>query len=917
MKKLYCFASALLLTGSSFAQHTASISGEVRDAATSELLIGATLQIENIKATTELDGHFNLKHVPNGTYKLSVRYVGYGAKDTTVVVNGDMHLSFSLENTSAVLSDVVVASTGNRESDSYARRLEKVAPGVINTVSANAIALSPDVTIAGVLQRVSGVSMQKSSGNGGTHAIIRGMDQRYNYTLINGIKIPSPDNKYRYVPMDLFPSDLVERVEVHKTLTPDMEGDAVGGVVNMVMKNAPSSGLYLKASAAAGFSENVLKDGYNKFDAASVNKNSLYRLNGPDYIAQPGDFSRENYNYTHKDAPVNSYATLAIGNRFLDNKLGVMLGLSYQNEYSRYKGFYAPTEPLNADGSYLIKHMNVRDYSSRQQRTAGSLKLDYAFNPNNKISFYGLYARLLDEQARLTEDTLMSPPRSNFGNGEIWYMGRSKYQDQNILNTTLQGEHRVSDAFSLDWSAVYSKAKNNLPDYGEFEHDGGIRPDGNLIEDIIQDFKREWWRNDDRDLAGYLNLHYTGNASGLPYTISLGGMYRDKQRNNYYDAYTLKPLDANGNQQIWDGIDNFDWYVSTPKGTPASANNYTAYEKIAAGYAMAKVAIHQLEIVAGARVEQTKQGYTTQLPETDEGKFASYNYTNVLPSANLKYLLNSQSNLRLAYFAAINRPGFFEPVPFSLQGDDFVERGNFNVRHATAHNLDLRYELYLPKNSQLLVGAFYKAITDPIEYGFNFTGNQTDVAYQPNNYGNATNFGMELVAEKYVGKFGIRANYTYTHSSITTAKRLPFKDAGGATSLKIQNETRPLQGQSAHLANAALIYKNIQSGTDIQLNWQFTGKRIVLVSPYYGLDYWMRDSHSFDFSAEQKMAKHVFLFAKVENLLNTKYEVYVKKQPSNINIMPYQNISSGQVLVERSETGRRYQVGVRFDLNKK
>ena len=910
--KTLCCIVATGITISAFGQQTTySIKGQVKDANSKEMLIGALLEVNKQKTATELDGGFTIKNIPAGTYTLSVSYMGYAKKDTTITINRDLILDLGLTNNSSVLSEVVVTGFGSKESDSYARRLEKLAPGVINTVSANAILQSPDLTIANVLQRVSGVSLEKDNSGKGSHAIIRGMDKRYNYTLINGIKIPSPDNKNRYVPMDIFPSDLVERVEVHKTLTPNMEADAVGGVVNMVMKNAPSNGVYLKASIGAGISENLINNGYNKFSTSAINQKSPYELHGKEYNASAEDFTRDNYKFENVSAPINSYATLAIGNRFLDKKLGVMLGLSYQNEYSGYNGFFSPSESLSSDGTFLMKHVNVREYSTQQKRTAASMKADYAINQNHKISLYGLYANLNDIQTRLTQDTLL-PGRTDFGNGQVWFMARPRYQKQNLVNTTLQGEHQLSNAFKIDWSAVYSKANNRMPDFGELEHDGGVNPDGTAIKDIIQNFEREWWRNSDRDYAGYVNVHYSNEIAGAPFTLSAGGMYRDKQRENYFDSYTLRPT---GTNQEWNGIDNFDWYVTTPKGSPTSANNYDAYEKITAGYAMAKVGIQKLEVIAGVRLEKTQQGYFTQLPETIEGKEASYNYTNVLPSVNLKYLLNPSSNLRLVYFGAINRPSFFEPVPYGIQGDDFPERGNYNISHARAQNFDARYELFLPKNAQLLVGAFYKKIENPIEYGFNFTGTQNDVAYQPGNYGDASNFGAELVFEKYFGRFGIRGNYTYTNSAITTDKRQPYREDG---QLKIRTvaQERPLQGQSAHLANAAILYKNTKTGTDVQFNWQFTGSRLALVSPYFDMDYWMKDMHTFDLSAEQRLTRNFYVFAKLQNLSNTKYKLYMKQQPTNIHLMPFQDIASNETLIQSNNMGRMYQLGVRFDLNK-
>ena len=111
---------------------------------------------------------------------------------------------------------------------------------VVNVMSAKAIELSPDITVANVIQRMSGVTIERNSSGEGQYAILRGMDKRYNYTLVNGVKIPSPDNKNRFVPLDIFPSEMLDRLEVTKSLTANLEGDGIGGAVNLVMKDAPS-----------------------------------------------------------------------------------------------------------------------------------------------------------------------------------------------------------------------------------------------------------------------------------------------------------------------------------------------------------------------------------------------------------------------------------------------------------------------------------------------------------------------------------------------------------------------------------------------------------------------------------------------------------------------------------------------------
>ncbi len=175
--------------------------------------------------------------------------------------------------TTTSLNEVAVTEHVSRETDAAARSAEKNANTTLNAVSAQSIAISPDVLISNVVSRVPGISIDRSNTGDAQHVIIRGMDKQYNTTLINGIKIPSPDNKNRYVPLDIFPAGLVDRLEVYKTLTPDMEGDASGGVVNMVMKTAPDK-LVVNGEVGTGYSQIFIDRSFETFDRSTVNSQS-------------------------------------------------------------------------------------------------------------------------------------------------------------------------------------------------------------------------------------------------------------------------------------------------------------------------------------------------------------------------------------------------------------------------------------------------------------------------------------------------------------------------------------------------------------------------------------------------------------------------------------------------------------------
>ena len=228
--------------------------GIVKDNKTGEPLIGTVIRVKelpNVSTTTGLDGTFTLHELPDkGKVTIIVSYMSYKTREMVVDVAKDFskdgkegkdgQLTIAMEEDLKQLGEVVV--TGHREyrSDRSAIESVKNAGNVLNVMSQQSIQLSPDVNVASVLQRVSGVTMERDASGEASYAILRGMDKRYNYTLVNGVKIPSPDDKNRYIPLNIFPSDLMDRLVVSKSLTADMEGDAAGGVVDMVMKDAPS-----------------------------------------------------------------------------------------------------------------------------------------------------------------------------------------------------------------------------------------------------------------------------------------------------------------------------------------------------------------------------------------------------------------------------------------------------------------------------------------------------------------------------------------------------------------------------------------------------------------------------------------------------------------------------------------------------
>ncbi|MFY0254149.1 TonB-dependent receptor domain-containing protein [Chitinophaga sp. 30R24] len=895
--------------------------GHVYDQKTGEPLIGVTVLLEQTKAValTGLDGSFEFKKTTPGQYTLVISHLTYKTLTQQITVlekdNAPVNIYLS-ERNSKNLSEVVVAANTKASSEKTARKLEQKSAQVMNVVSGQAIEVSPDLTVANVIQRISGVSVERSSNGDGQYAILRGMDKRYNYTLINGVKIPSPDNKYRYVPLDIFPSELLDRLEVYKSLTPNMEGDAIGGAVNMVMKDAPNK-LLLNANVATGYSQMVLDKGFTAFDAGGINSKSPYEAHGKNYDAGPKDFATGTLNYHNKNFAPNMVAGLSVGQRFLNDKLGIILAGSFQNNYRSTTSTFYNSSVVETDKYAVITSMVNRQYSEQQQRSGFHGKVDYAFNENNKLSLYSVYMNLQNLQTREGINTNFSNADYNgpAGNAQLSYESRSRKINQQIYNSTLHGDHKIIPGkLKLDWSAVFSSARNEVPDNTTIKLNG-IRKNFEETPTTVSGSNRRWERNTDNDIAGYANLTYTAKIAGTKVDFTAGGLYRDKQRSSFFNNYVLKAVNTYGMYGVdFNDYTEIEWDVQNPKGAVANALTYDASEKTTAGYGMFKFKAAELEVTGGVRVEHTNQGYHMLFPRGESRPVGSQIYTDVLPSLNLKYEVAEHQNIRGSYFRSLNRPGFFEIVPGPIVQEEYQERGNPDLKRAIADNLDLRYELFPNHSDQLLVGVFYKRIQDPIENTIKADATRPqDVYYSAGNFGTARNYGLEIDYIKFFSKIGIKTNYTYTNSSITTDKSSRIRDEKGDLRTILVTQTRPLYGQSAHIGNLSLLYKDSNKGWDAQLAAAYTGPRINTVSQFVDNDLWQKGFVQMDLSIEKRIRNHFSIYAKAGNLLNTPTEIFIKGTNSKNADLPGQG-EANETLIRKDYYKQTYLLGVRYKL---
>jgi TonB-dependent receptor len=908
---LTAFFMAVALSG--FAQ--ATFHGKVINRHSQDKLYGAIVTCKDsygktVYTVTDDDGEFKFKHLAPGEYDITVEYVGFASYSThvTVVTGKSSEARIELEEKAKELVDVRVFGKINAEEEVGARQKEQRSYNIVNVVSAAAMERSPDINAANVLQRVSGLTIQRNGGADEAYPIIRGLDPRYTNTLINGVKVTSPDDKSRFVPLNVVPSDMLGSIEVHKSLLPELEGDAIGGTVNLVMKDAPEREVF-KVLGSIGYSAIFFDRKFVSFSHKDIQQKSVIEKYGSSYKAQPNDFSRSNLEFQEVNPMPNTTASIVYGNRFLNKKLGLIVTENFQNQYYGSNSTFNQAAPdVHAGGAAAISDFANRSFSTNQLNNGILLHLDYSLNDRHKFTFTSTTLYSFLAQSRLIVDTAIvggAGGRTVPGTGPVTTDYTSVTSRQLLENIKLDGKHVLSQHFFFDWAAVLAYAAKRTPDMADLAIDKKIdtvHTDHNVngpyvfisTPNYFDQIARIWQHNEDKDYDLIGNLAY---RTSLPRSGSLelkaGGLYRHKTRYNIQDEYDLKPTTSgSGGKQQFTDVQSAQWIVYNASGSyDYDKNKYRLFENITAGYGQFRISVPIVDITGGVRVEKTSQGYSlnTFYPTGING--INKDYTDVLPSIDAKFKSSVRTNIRLSYYKAIARPNFYDLVPANrLSASDATStQGNPYLEHTVADNYDIRYEWYPSGEDQLFIGAFYKKIKKPIEYAY-----LSGTTYEPQNFGDATDYGAELVFTKYFGRWGVTGNYTYIYSKIYSNKSYYNLAIGYINPDTLQK--RSLQGQTDHTLNISLLYRSKERGFFAELAFQYLGKSIAVVYPIYGYDYFQQPQSNLAFSAEKRLKnRHFTLFGKFNNLLNT----HLKQEINNL-------------LMVDEETKFNFSLGIRY-----
>ena len=512
-----------------------TIKGRILDTS-NQTLPGATIYIDSLHTgvVSDINGFYTLTNIAPGTYKVKVSYVGYSPVEMTITVpEGKTVESDVMLNDGVKLREVVVGGAFNGQRRALSS--QKNAMGIVNVVSADQVGKFPDSNIGDALKRISGINVQYDQGEA-RFGQVRGTSADLSSVTINGNRIPSAEGDTRNVQLDLIPADMVQTIEVNKVVTADMDADAIGGSINLVTKNTPNKRMF-NATAGSG------------------------------------------YNAVSKKAQLN--LGLTYGDRFFNDKLGLMFSGSYQN---------APGGSDNAefeydvdDGSVVMKEAQMRQYYVTRERQSYSLALDYEFNPDHKISFKGIYNRRNDWENRyrvVYKDLDESDPSEQ--SIELQTKGgaddtrNARLERQQTMDFTLDGEHNLGGRLLMDWAASFSRASEDRPNERYF----GLKMDNNTDENLINTFRgiggrapystiaipgldNEGWELDELTNSNQsiyenewkfrLNFELPLMKGLYGNTLRFGGKYTNKEKDRETTMYKYDGEDVNGNPIFNDG----------------------------------------------------------------------------------------------------------------------------------------------------------------------------------------------------------------------------------------------------------------------------------------------------------------------------------------------------------------------------
>ena len=886
MNKIFLLLT-VLTTSIIFSQKKAGIKGRILDE-NNMPLTGATIIInsENHGNYADFNGYYEVLNLTKGVYQLHVSFIGYQTLSKTITVTNTIQLeNFFLKPKTNNLEEVIIKGSITR-GQAKALNQQKSKDNITNIIAADQIGKFPDANIGDALKRVSGITMQNDQGEA-RDIIIRGLAPQLNSVTLNGDKIPSAEGDNRRVQMDLIPTEMIQLIEVNKAVTADMEGDAIGGSVNLVTRSAPAN---FRAYLTGSYGQNPIRQ-------------------------------TPNYNFS-----------ALIANRIANKKLGFVINATYNsNEYG------SDNVEFEWDSPTEIKEHDIRRYDVKRNRMSVAANLDYSINQNSTLYFKSIYTKRNDYENRYRlrykkkgDDYKISrQTKGGINNNEN---DNTRLERQSVYKFSLGGEHIIFGNIKLNWKTGLSKAKEERPNeryityeakqedpdidisqeglntrFPYFTSASGFDNDPSEFE--LDEISEENKYTEEKKYSSKLDIKIPfNNSSDYKNSLKFGAKnkYKEKLRDNIFYEFDTDDFSSYETLATTPGADytlkGFLPGSQYKSGTYASREflgdldlkngefvldefvpeNYNANENIFAAYALWKQRLgNKLRLSAGLRVEKTNTEYTGYSIDIETASnlddvttiTQTKNYTNWLPNLQAKYNFTSNTIARIAWTNTIARPNYFDLVPYrNLNSDDQeAEFGNPNLKPTESMNFDLMFEHYFANVGIISVGGFYKDLDNFI---YEITKNEdltiggTTDTYQvtrPLNGGTAEIYGFEASIQRklnflpgFLRNITVYGNYTYTDSK--------------TTGIQEREDGLALAGAVKNMINGSLAYETNKFTLRGSLN--YAGDYIDEYGSETFKDRFYDSQFFVDINTSYTITKNLRVFAEAKNLTNQELRFY-------------------------------------------
>jgi TonB-dependent receptor len=794
------------------AQGKGTVTGQATDV-NHDPLVGARVELQPLGQTvvTDAQGQFTISNVAPGKYTLSVSYVGFKpfSKEVNVTSGGTENVASELEI--ETVSEQVIVRGEREHGEIEALNREITADNIVQVLPAEVIISLPNTNIADAVGRLPSVSLERDEGEG-KYVQVRGTEPRLTNLTLDGVHVPSPES-VRQVKLDAIPADLVDSVEINKTLSPSQEGDAIGGSVNLVTKRAGDQP-FMSIQTMGGYTPVGLGGRLNEVDGT-------------------------------------------IGKRFgREKRLGMLFGGSYDynqrgtDDIEPAPGTNDFGTPGNPNIQPVFFGMDVREYKFYRHRYGFVGSADYKLGQESLIYLRGLFSNFLD----YGDDWILTPSVNSFisptltgTDSQTDYSHVVRRPQQRIFNVIAGANHSLGKTL-ITYEAALGQGRsiagfhsahfsgpsdvqftidNSQPFLPKFNQVGGTNifdpanytlggPNFNFFRTISMDTQNHIL---ERDLTGSISVtrqytfgsHFgawemgfkvrdarkTSNFHEPTFDINTNGLLplttvsgtANPNPGYYFGNYKLLPLSNfdkilsffNANRNQFTENTNFEHLIS-------DSNDYITGERVVAGYVQNTITVGHFKVLGGLRIEGTQASFIGTLAKFDaSGAFippdiqvpGEQTYTSFLPSAQVQYNINGTTNIRAAYGRGIARPNFSDLPPFQLEepGRNRVTIGNPALKPTHANDYDLLFEHYLKSVGIIEAGWFYKALSDPI---FQIQTTRPTVSgdplsgfqqRQPINGRKAHITGVEFAWQQHFNflpgllrGLGVSANYSYTTS---------------------------------------------------------------------------------------------------------------------------------------------------------